>query len=239
MLVQSQNGSILFPSVCPNCGRSGATPLRIERAFIFHVQSDDSTPNGTEQSVDTFWVSFCDACLRQHAAEHRKPSWSLPLRRILFDAEGPAGMVVLAVAAFFFASGLRRLSAFPLILGCFPLAVGFWLVRGTWKKSGALSVPKPTSVDASIDFTPCIALQFEPAWRAFEFRSLPYADLFRQANCHQLWNPKGSRAHSAADRRRKASMRTNLVVGAVIAAFLLWYLWHEVLAAYVLPYLGE
>ena len=235
-LILLQDGTVHFPAVCPNCGQPAAATLRIERGFLFHVQSGDDTPNDSAQSVDEYDVPFCDACLERQRSEQVPLSAWTPVRRILSEAEGLAGVAVMGIALMFFTAAVQTLSLFPLVLGCFPFGIGFWLARSTWNKSRHMSVPKPTGVDLAVDFTPLIALAFEPAWRAFHFRSQRYAELFRQANLVGLWNPRSVEAQSAAAKRNKDSFRMNLIVGTVVAAVLLWSLWSEVLSPYVLPY---
>ena len=237
ILLRLQDGTVRFPPVCPNCEQPAASTLRIQRAFLFHVQSGDDTPNETVPSIDAFDVPFCDACLHRQRSEQSAPSYWTPLLRILSEAEGFAGLVVIAIAFLFLASAFKRLSVFPLVLASLPLTVGFWLLRSTWNKSRHMSLPKPTSVDLAVDFTPLIALPFEPVWRAFQFRSQPYADLFRQANRPHLWSQHSLEAQSADAKRRRDSSRTNLIIGAIVVAILLWSLWREGLSQYVMPYL--
>jgi hypothetical protein len=182
-------------------------------------------------------IPFCNACLHRHHSEQRDPSVWTPLVRILSEAEGFAGLVVIVIAGLFLAAALQRLSITPLVLASLPLTIGGWLLRSTWNKSWHMSIPKPTSVDLAVDFTPVIALPFEPPWRAFQFRSQSYADLFRHANLRQLWSQSGVEAQSAAANRQRESSRTNLVVGAVVAALVLWSFWGESLFQYVTSYL--
>jgi hypothetical protein len=237
ILLRLQDGTLRFPPVCPNCGQPAASALRIQRAFLFHVQSGDDTPNETVPSIDAFEVPFCDACLHRQRSEQSAPGFWTPLLRILSGAEGLAGLVVMAIAFMFLASALKRLSVFPLVLASLPLMVGFWLLRSTWNKSRHMSLPKPATVDLAVDFTPSLAFPFEPVWRAFQFRSQPYADLFRQANQPHLWSQHSLEAQSAAAQRQRDSSRTNLIVGTIVVAFLLWSLWREGLSQYVMPYL--
>ena len=236
VLLQSMDRAPRFPPICPNCHQLTAATLHIERAFLFHVQSGDDTPNDTLQSIDAFDVPFCDACLRQHRAEQRPPSPWTPLRRVFSEANGFAGIVVIAIAGLFLRAAIEHLSLVPLLLACLPLTIGFWLLRATWKRSRHMSLPQPTSVDLAVDFTPSLARPFEPAWRAFLFRSPHYADLFRRANERDIWNPDGAEAQSAAVLRRQKSVMPALVIGAVLAAFLLWSLWEDYLAPLVMPY---
>ena len=235
VFVRTQGDAIRFPSACPNCGLPASSTMRIERAFLFHVEHDSETPNETVQAIDAFDVPFCGACLDRQQAERRAPSPWMPLRRILSHSEGFAGLVVIAIAMMFVSAAVRERRVFPLVLGSLPLAIGFWLLRGTWKRSRHMSLAKPTSVDLAVDFTPSIALPFEPYWRAFHFRAPQYAALFRQVNAGKLWDPRSPEARDAAAKRRRESSRTNLIVGAIVVAVLLWTLWQEVVSQYVLP----
>lgn len=236
VFLQLQNAATRFPPICPNCEQPATSVLPIQRAFLFRVLHDADTPNETVPSIDQFDVPFCDACLHQLRSQRIPPSPWTPLRRILSDAHGPAGLVVMAIAFMFFHAALTNLSLFPLLLGSFPLGIGFWLLWPTWKRSRHMSLPKPAQVDLAVDFTPVLALRFEPPWLAFQFRSPHYAALFRQLNVLQLWNPKSSHAQSASAQRRRQSFKSNLIVGAVLAAALLWGLWQDYLSEYVMPY---
>ncbi len=228
VLLRTPDGTVHFPPVCPNCEQPAASTLRIERAFLFHVQSADDTPNDTVQSIDAFDVPFCDACVNQHRSQQRPPSSWTPLRRIFSEAEGFAGLVVMAIAFMFVASGLKSLSLVAFLLAILPFSIGFWLLRSTWTKSRYLGLAEATRVDLAVDFTPFISLEFEPAWRAFQFRSQLYAILFRQANVQQLWSPRSAEARLVDDKRQGHAFRSNLVIGAVVLAIFCWSLWQEI-----------
>jgi hypothetical protein len=227
VLLRSQDGTVRFPPVCPSCGEPAASTLQIQRAFLFHVQSGDDTPNHQVASIDVVGVPFCNDCLNRQLSLRRVPSPWTPVGRIFSEAEGFAGLVVITVAGLFVASALTNLKATPLVLSILPLIVGCWLLRSTWNKSRHMSLPAPTQVDLAVDFTPFIALPHEPAWRAFQFRSQTYADLFREANLPYLWNQHNPMAKSAAAKRDRDSSRTNLFVGTIVVAVLLWSLWRE------------
>ncbi len=124
----------------------------------------------------------------------------------------------------------------PLVLALFPLAIGYWLLRSTWNKSRHMSVPGPTNVDLAVDFTPLIALPYEPIWRAYQFRSRLYANLFRKANHLQVWNQHSPEAQSAAVKRLRDSSWTNRIIGADVLAILLWWLWREGLSQFLKTY---
>lgn len=224
-LVLLQDGTICFPPVCCNCERPAASALRIRRAFQFRIHRAHDIPDEKIHHIDEFDAPFCDACVQQHRQELKPPDPWLPLRRILSNADGFAGVAVVGIALIFVVSTLKDLSMFPLLLAGIPLSTGFWLLRGTWNKSRYMSLPEPTPVDSAVDFSPSLGLDFEPAWRAFQFRSPRYAELFRQANGTELWNPHSAEAQSAATQRRRKTFKTNLVIGAIIVAILLWKLW--------------
>lgn len=236
VLLRIQSGPVHCPPVCPNCEQPATSTLRIERAFLIHVQSDDDTPNDTLQSIDTVDVPFCEGCFQQQRAQLVAPSPWTPLRRILSDAKGFAGVVVMGVALLFLNAALERLSLFPLLLAAMPISVGFWLLHTAWQRSRHMAVPTATSVDLAFDFTPSLALPFEPNWRAFLFRSARYAALFRRANIAEFWNPNSMEAQTAAAQRQKQSSRSTLIVGVVLGLFLLWVIWDDYLAPVVLPY---
>lgn len=236
VLTELQAVGVHFPPVCPNCGQPATTPLRIERAFLIHVPSDDDTPNDTLQSIDRFDIPFCDACVHQHLAQRVSPSPWTPLKRVLSGANGFAGLFVMGIALLFLRAALERLSWVPLALAALPLAIGFWLIRTTWNKSRHLSVAQPTDVDLAVDFTPPLALEFEPSWRAFLFRSPLYAQMFSRQNLNTLWNPNSMEAQTAAVQRRQRSSKSNWIVGIVLAIGLLWAIWDDFLAPFVLPY---
>ena len=236
VLLRLSDSAVHFPPVCPNCEQPAASTLRVERAFLIHVQNDDDTPNDTLQCIDACDVPFCEVCLRQHRAQLTPASPWTPLRRILSHANGFAGVVVMGIALLFLNSALKRLSLFPLLLATLPLTIGFWLLRSAWLRSRHMSVSQPTSVDLAFDFTPSLSLPFEPQWRAFQFRSAHYATLFRQANIAELWNPKSMEAQSAAAQRQQHSSKSTLVIGVVLGLFLLWTIWDDYLAPYVMPY---
>jgi hypothetical protein len=234
VLLRISNSPVHFPPICPGCERPAASSLRIERAFLFHVQNDSDTPNDTIQSIDAFNVPFCNACLHQHRAQQAPPSPWTPFKRLLSDGKGFAGLFVIGIALLFLKSAIERFSIFPLALAALPLATGGWLLRSTWRQSRHMSVPPPTNVDLAVDFTPSLALPFEPHWRAFLFRSPEYARQFSRANIHDLWNPTSMEAQAAAAQRSERSRTSNLVVGAIVVAVLLWGLW-DFLSPFVRP----
>ncbi len=235
VLLRIPDSPVHFPPICPGCGQPAASTLRIERAFLFHVQNDGDTPNETLQAIDAFDVPFCDACLHQHRAQQTPTSPWTPVKRILSDGKGFAGLFVMGIALLFLKSAVERRSLFPLALAALPLATGFWLLRTTWQKSRHMSVPLPTNVDLAVDFTPSLALPFEPHWRAFLFRSPEYAQQFNRVNIHELWNPTSMEAQAAAAQRSERSRKSNLVVGAIVVAVLLWGLW-DFLSPFVMPF---
>ncbi len=213
-----QAGSpVQFPSVCPNCHSPAVRALRLERTFTIYDPSGDDTPNSTVHSIDAFDVPFCDSCIHRQFSQRTGHSPWLPLRRILSEANGFAGLVVLAISGLFFQAALQEWRIAPVLLGCLPLATAYWLISTTWRNSQHMAIPTPTAVESAIDFTPVLSLSYEPAWRAFQFRSPVYANLFREANRDRLWNPASPGARSSARLRERESTRTNLIVGAIVA----------------------
>jgi hypothetical protein len=227
VLLRAQSDAVRFPPFCPNCDAPASAPLRIERAFRLYVPQPEDAPNQTRLSIDRFDIPFCGACLDRHRSTHTSPPPWTPLVRLLSEGEGLGGAVVIGIGVWFVLTGLGRMSLVPILMGCFPLLVGLWLLRGTWKRSRHMSVPKPTEVDAAVDFSPVLSLPFEPPWRAFQFRSARYAARFREANTAELWTPTGAEAQAASTARSRQSFKTNLVVGAIVVAILLWTLWQK------------
>lgn len=227
--------SVRFPSLCPNCGNTAVSLVRIERTFLFRVVHSDDSPNESLPNIDVFDVPFCQSCRDARATQLSLPSPLVHLKRIFSSGEGLGGAFVVSIGFAFMLSALREMSWGPLVIGMLPLAIGGWLVGSTWRKNRHLSVPGPTPVDLCIDFTPSLALQHEPEWRAFLFQSQPYAEAFARANPDLQWNPAGQEAARAAARRRRGSRRMTIIVGIIIVAVLLWSLWEEFLSGYFTP----
>lgn len=227
VLLQSLDETVVFPPVCPNCAKPATSNLHMERVFLFYVYRGSEAKNETVPSINTLDVPFCNGCLQQQRAHQTEPSPWTPIKRIFSEAEGFAGLVVIAISYLFLAEALKRFSLFPLLLACLPLSVGYFLIRRVWQKSKHMSLTKPTNIDLAFDFTPFLSLDFEPAWRAFQFRSQSYAEAFRQANIHQLWNPKSPEAKSASSKRKRALNKSNWIVGAILLAIVLYMIWQE------------
>lgn len=229
VLIQSLPPAIRFPPFCANCGQPAASTLRIERAFLLHVDSGSDTPNETVQCINEFQVPFCTACLAQQSAQQVPPNPWTPVWRILHDGQGLGGLIVLAVGLFFFKEAARKLSLVLLVFSALPLSTAYWLLRTVWTRSAHMSVPKPTQLDMAVDFTPFLSLDYEPAWLAFQFRSPEYAARFKEANAGMLWNPNSTVAKAAAAQRHRESTRNTWIVGTIVALILLWALWDEYL----------
>lgn len=231
--------AVRFPPSCPNCGSPANRPVRIERSFEIYFAYDDDTPNRTERHVDEFSPLFCESCAHNRKSQMLPLSPLIPIRRILSEAEGFAGVVVIAVGCMLIPSILDGRSLFPLGLACLPWATGFSLVRPVWKRSRHMTVPKPTEIDLSFDFTPPLSLPHEPPWRAFQLRLPSYAAQFEQANADQLWDPQGDEAQSARAQRRAERSKSNIIVGVIVVALLLWALWDQVLSPFVGQFFGS
>lgn len=216
-----------FPTICPNCEAPATTTLTIERPFIYWIHSNSDTPNSTLPIIDSYKIPFCGNCLNQHQSLQVRPSQLTPIRRIFSDSQGFGGLVVMGVSGLFFKEALIHLRLFPFFLGCFPLLIGFSLIRPVWRKSKYLAIPQPTPVDLAIDFTPSLSLEYEPHWRAFQFRSQLYAAHFREANSSELWNPKCHEANSAAAQRHSESNRSTWIVGAIVLSIIAGLIWYE------------
>ncbi len=227
VLLQSLDDSLRFPPICPNCEKPASSRLKIERVFLFYVYKSDDSPNETVPSINTLEVPFCNECQQQQRARQTLPSPWTPLKRILSESEGFAGLVVIAISFLFLSAALKSFTLTPLLLACLPLSIGYFLLRPVWKKSEHMSLPKPTTIDLAFDFTPFVSLEFEPAWRAFQFRSQSYAEAFRQANSHQLWNPQSPAAKSAAKKRNRVSHKSAWIMGAILLAFVLYMIWKD------------
>lgn len=227
VLVQSPDDTLRFPPLCPNCGKPATSTLHLERVFLFYVYRGDDSKNETVPTINTLEVPFCEDCQQQHRSRQIEPSPWTPLLRIISEAEGFAGLVVIAISFLFLQAAIKQFSLIPLLLACLPLSVGYFLIRPVWQKSKHLSLPKPTDIELAIDFTPFVSLEYEPAWRAFQFRSQSYAEAFRLANNNQQWNPHGSEAKSASKKRKQASNKSTWIVGAVLLAFVIYMIWDE------------
>ncbi len=227
LFVRSDRKRPVFPALCPNCESPANTSIAVERIFILWLRSDDDTPNDTLPLVDSFTVPFCQNCKNLYNTQQKPPDAFTPLRRILSDPKGFAGLVVIAIACLFFKDALSSLRLFPFVLGCFPVAIGFSLILPVWKKSRHMSLPQPTPVDLAIDFTPALSLEYEPDWRAFQFRSQIYAAHFHSANSTEVWNPKSAEAKFAAKQRRKDSTRSSWIFGLIALALVLYFIWQE------------
>ncbi|WP_031500258.1 hypothetical protein [Bryobacter aggregatus] len=226
-------GTPRFLPICPNCEARATHTLHVERPFLFHIPADDETPSSSESTIDAFEIPFCDRCLQQQRSSIVAQSPWLPLRRIFSESHGPAGVVVMAISLLFFIQTLKHFSLVPLLLGCIPLAIGLSLLIPVWRKSAYMAVPAPTEVDQAVDFTPILSLEFEPAWRAYLFRSSNYASQFRAANESQVWDLKSKAAAAAAAARRKKTNRTNWIIGTILGVFCLWMLWDEVISPWL------
>ena len=238
VLLQGQAAEPHFLAICPNCGQAADSRLTIRRYFILSIYNSGDSGNDTEPTVGAVDVPFCSSCVQQHGREQIAPSPWTPVKRLVSESEGPAGIGVMAIAGMFFWQALIRTSLFPFFLGCFPVMIGLWLIWPVWKKSAYMSLPEPTKVDLAIDFTPNLGLAYEPGWRAFQFRSRTYAEQFRVINAGKLWTPRSAEAVSAAALRAKDETRSNWIAWVGGAALLFWILWKEVLKDLVMPRLG-
>jgi hypothetical protein len=227
VLLRYEEGKLHFPPLCPNCGQVADSRLKIERPFLIHIYNSGDSGNYTEPSIDVLEVPFCATCVGRRGAEQIAPGPLTSVKRIFSEAEGVAGLVVIGISGLFFWSALGSLSLFPLVLGCFPLMIGIWLIRPVWKKSYYMRLPQPTNVDMAVDFTPYLGLAHEPRWRAFQFRSRGYMEQFRSANAGQLWSPQSAEAKSAAEMRVKDEVKSNRLAWVLGAALLLWIFWVE------------
>lgn len=205
LLLQRGPESVHFPFVCVCCEQPASSTLRIERLFLFFVENGGEGAHSTRQSIDAFDVPFCNACVQRQRVEQTASSPWTPLLRILSEAEGLAGIVVMAIALLFVARAISYLDITLLVFAILPASTGYWLMQGPWKRSRYMSLPEPTNVDLAVDFTPILSLAFEPAWQGFQFRSARYAALFREANSARKWNPQSVEAQSAATLRRQDS----------------------------------
>ena len=175
VLLRSDPGTLHFPPACPNCGQLANSKLMLERPFLIYVYNSGDSGNYTEPSIDVLVVPFCASCVQRHGEERVAPSPWTPLKRVLSEAEGLAGLVVFGISALFFSSALGSLNIVPLLMGCFPLMIGIWLIRPVWKNSHYMSLPPSTFIEMAVDFTPDLGLAYETGWRAFQLRSGHYA----------------------------------------------------------------
>jgi hypothetical protein len=145
------------------------------------------------------------------------------------------GAAVAGIGFAFLFDAITEWNWFPLALSLWPFAVGGWLMRSTWRKTRHMAVPQPTQTDLSVDFTPSLALEFEPEWRAFRFQSTQYAGAFASANAEAVWHPASPEAARATARRGRKSRGSMIAAGVFVTAILLWFLWDEFLSGYFTP----
>jgi hypothetical protein len=211
-----------FPDVCPVCLAPARLSIPVERTVTLIVS--DGEDNTTIHPVESFQVPFCAACVQRHRAEMAPPDPWLPLwRATKGGGEGVGGLIVCGVGFFFFYEGLTKLSWIPIVFSFLPFLVGGFLVRQTWAKNRYLAVPGPTKVSSALDFTVDLSEAFEPAWRAFVFQNVEYAERFREANAHRLWNPRGAQAQQARKERQWRHKRMSYLGMLAFAAMMLWY----------------
>ena len=238
VLLRGGGGEPAFLATCPNCGQPADSRLTIRRFFILLIYNSGDSGNDTEPTIGAIDVPFCSSCVQQHGREQIAAGAWTPVKRLLSEAEGFAGIGVVGIAGMFFWQAWIRTSLFPFFLGCFPAMIGLWLILPVWKKSAYMSLAEPTKVDLAIDFTPSLALAYEPDWRAFQFRSRTYADQFRVVNAAKLWTPLSAEAASAEASRAKDAAKSNWIAWVGGAAVLFWILWVELLKDIVMPRLG-
>lgn len=235
VFVKGSAAAVQFPQICPNCGRPATVSLAIERDFSLIAHNSDDSPNESIHAVERFDVPFCLDCDQARDLQLTRPGAWIHLKRIFSSGEGMGGAVVVGIGFAFLVSAVTEWNWFPLALSLWPFAVGGWLMRSTWRKTRHMAVPHPTPVDLTVDFTPSLALDFEPEWRAFLFQSHPYAEAFAHANSAAIWHPASPEAARATARRSRKSRATAFAVGAFVAAALLWSLWDEYLSGYFTP----
>ncbi len=224
-VVLVRDAGLRFPALCPNCGSTATSPLRVERAFsIYSADGEDSTTNNIVESFD---VPFCDACIRLWEGQREPTSPLTPFKRIFAEGEGAGGGIVAFVGLFFLKEAIFKLSLIVLAFSVLPLVVGFWLMRSTYRRNRHIGVPRPTEVDLAVHFTPDLALSYEPSWRAFQFRSAEYAGAFRKLNEEIVWDLHGGQAREAGAKRKETSFRNNLIFGSVVVLVVLYGLWRE------------
>jgi len=226
--IDHSKGSLHFLEACPACDGRAARTMRLEQMASVEYSSGDGYE--TEHEISAFNVPFCESCIARHRTELPKPDATLWLRR-MFSGNGAGeafgGAVVLLVALFFFKEALLKLSLSPLLIGCFPLLTGSYLIGRNWHRNRYMAVPPPTSVSSAVEFTPILAADFEPPWQAFRFRNAAYAEAFRQVNNAALWDPRGEHAQEAKAKRKARNRRNAWIIGIVIAAVCAWGIWDE------------
>jgi len=222
-----------FPRICLNCEKPASVTLKLGKSFLVDSEHDSDSVADTFPIVESFEVFICPSCLAQRSGELTQPSPWLPIRRLMSHANGFAGLVVIAISSLFFKEAFFPFKLAPLIMGLLPLSIGIWLIRPVWQNSLHLILPKPTLIDRAIEFTPALNLDHEPYWRAYQFRSTSYADSFRQANIHHLWDTKSPDAQRAAKLRKAESNRSNWIVGIIVGLVLAWSLWSELISPFL------
>jgi hypothetical protein len=227
VILVRDGAGLQFPALCPNCGATAVQKLPVKRALKLLIY-DSEAPTETVHEIPEYAVPFCDSCILRHRGEIRTASRWLWLKRLFWGSgEALGGVVVIATGFLFASSALERMSLTPLILAAFPWTVGGLLLRRNWRRNRYLAVPAETSMTAAVEFTPDLSAAHEPAGRAFRFRNAAYTEEFPRANAERLWDPHGSEASQAREKRRTANRRTMWVVGTIVAAVLLWSLWDD------------
>jgi hypothetical protein len=95
-------------------------------------------------------------------------------------------------------------------------ALSYLCFRAAMSQTLYMTVPPPTSVSKSFEFTGDLSQTFEPSWHRFTFESPGYAEQFRAANAERIWRKRSEKARKAASRR---SILTAVFFAAIAAAF--------------------
>lgn len=218
---------IQFPALCPNCGASAARRVPIQQTRKFLIDGGES-PNQTVHDIQTYMVAFCERCLTQHDDQRPHASPWLPLKRLLWGSgEALGGVIVIAIGSFVIPDAIRQMSLVPLIITAICWTTGGSLLLVNWRRNRYMTIQPATQVSAAIEFTPPLAADHEPSWRAFRFRDAAYAQAFRQLNAPNVWDPRGAEAQQARRQRRVIKKRNMWIFGVILVITALWALWDE------------
>jgi hypothetical protein len=221
--LRGEPGGAIYPSLCPNCGKSASA--RIECAKVFRRASDGESPN--EFVVTSADVPFCDACIAIHRAQEQKRS-AVDDLIILFRTGEIFGAIFPGLGAAFLAwIGLKDLfhgqwTRFAIEIG---LAAFFGFIakvqaQSVWQGTAHLRVAPQTTVSIAFDFSDDMAEPFEPPRFICTVRDDAFASEFAALNRINAWHPDS--VHALADRKRAKRTTWIVLTVLVVVAVIGW-----------------
>ena len=228
VLVTERKGPPAFAPICPNCSNPADRSILVQKVFERTIDDGDTTK--VVRPVSEYRVPFCSACAQRHTDETKPITIDLYARRLLFsDGTVLGALIVCGIAVAFMMDALRTFRLGPLVFSLLPWTVGGYLLRGVWNQNAYMTVRQPTSVSSAVNFSDDLSAAYEPPWRAFMFRNMHYAALFRQTNSDRLWDPGSEEARVAHQKRLRSDRRVKWVIGTVLATVGLYAFWDEIL----------